>query len=89
MVNKDDELLGEQKCQVVLPASIKRLSSEFREFWMEKYLFNVSTLGLTKKKAREWATRTVDVCRKVESELGQISKKVDVELKLKSKKPRR
>ncbi|MFN7139410.1 MAG: hypothetical protein ACK4UN_08735 [Limisphaerales bacterium] len=37
------------------------LAPEARSFWKEKFKFSKETLGLSDKKAREWASRTVRV----------------------------
>lgn len=47
-----------------------RLSRPLAEFWLERYKFNRTELGLDEKKAIVYADRTVSALRETESELA-------------------
>jgi hypothetical protein len=46
---------------VAMPLAVEFTDPSLQRLWSEKYRFNISTLRLSKEKARAWATRAVKV----------------------------
>lgn len=67
--HKDDQSnrSGQRRSGAVTPP-VELVEPDQRRFWIEKYRFNVSRLGLNDQKAREWADRAVRVKMETERE---------------------